>query len=100
MDTEAMISKIKRWMEDGEKEMRVEVLLDSDDRGWLGLKEFRENGSLVALVHSGDSLNSFAPESNVELICEKSALKAVRRRKDPFAGLRSNGDSATEPFPP
>ena len=96
MDTETIIGQINRWMEDGDKDLVVEVMLELEEKRWVVLKEFRDLGTMVEMAHVN---SSWASNDQIELLCDRSALKAVRRRKDIMANIRGMRDDEIEPLP-
>lgn len=78
MDTELLIGQAANWLNQGSDGMRVEALIDLPGIDWVHLKALQDRGSLLDLTYRGLSLSNYL-SGDVELTCDRTAVRAVRR---------------------
>lgn len=78
MDTEVLIAQASGWLNSNEGTHQVEVMLDLPEVGWVELKSLRDEGGLLHIVYRGLGLSKYLG-GDVELLCDRPAVKAVRR---------------------
>ena len=78
MDTELLIGQAVSWLEQSQDNTQVEVLVDLPDIDWVHLKTLQDQGSVLEITYRGLSMSGHL-RGNIDLTCERRAIKAVRR---------------------
>lgn len=88
-----MCNQLHTWLEEQKDGYEIQALLDLVEKRWVTILEFQEYPEHLQIKHVSTSLLTTGP---VDLLCDVSALRAVRRRKDTSARVAEALQDAPE----
>lgn len=78
MNGDELIQQIYAWL-DQDEGFDIEALLDLPDMGWVTVHRMSDRGDLINLSYRRHSISSLLSKAPSEMVCERAAVKAVRR---------------------
>lgn len=79
MNADELIGQIYSWLEEPGEDFSIEILLDLPEMDWVTVNAMSDRGELINLSYRRRTLSALLSKEINELVCERAAVKAVRR---------------------